>query len=533
MVAAVRSLLAPVVIALLVLPFTFDGHSGPPRAASGPVTVAHFDFEDGMGGPDAQGWRPLTRFAQEEAYFHVEDFSGANHEAFALEGGRSMWCGLTAEDPRTCYWNDPPGYGGLWNQNFVSASLAVQGDVTLDFLVDMDLEPGYDFVYVEYEDTAGAWANLDTYNCGQLQVCGPELKSYTVPAAAHGGSTRFRFHFTSDFIGDSEGPIATVFGKAFLVDSLTVSDNGGLVDFQDFESEAVGDSVTTDGDWHAEPNTDAYNGGLLVEGSGVVQESLVQNNSWFWAFYKDSGRDYTCGGFPGQLVVPESRCIVRSPRIDLTHDVFGNPVEGNVDSVEVSFDVYRDLPEADQKRYTWGINSYSETCLLSRRDAFGSGFGTQKDWYRHTVVFVPTPGTVFIEMELGVDNLNFAAQDCRSHAPLIDNVTVTRYGGTVTAAETPVAAASLVLYQNTPNPFNPSTTIRYEVPSGASRVTLRVYDVGGRLVRTLVDGPVTAGPATAVWDGRTRSGEIAASGVYFYELQAGGARETRRMVLLK
>jgi hypothetical protein len=305
------------------------------------------------------------------------------------------------------------------------------------------------------------------------------------------------------------------------------------VDFQDFESETVGDSVTTDGDWHAEPNTDAYNGGLLVEGSGVVQESLVQNNSWFWAFYKDSNRDYTCGGFPGQLVVPETRSIVRSPFIDLTRDTNGDPIEGEIDSVEVSFDVYRDLPTADQKWYSWRIHSYSETCLLSRREAFGAAQGSQKDWYRHTEVFVPEPGAVFIEVRLGVDNYYFDPQDCRSHAPLIDNVTVKRYGGTVTAADNPPASSKLVLYQNTPNPFNPSTTIRYEVPAGAGHVTLRIYDVGGRLVRTLVDGPASVGPASAVWGGRTRSGGVAASGVYFYELVAGEARETRRMVLLK
>ncbi len=52
----------------------------------------------------------------------------------------------------------------------------------------------------------------------------------------------------------------------------------------------------------------------------------------------------------------------------------------------------------------------------------------------------------------------------------------------------PVIPQAFALYQNVPNPFNPETTIRYDVPAGGGKVTLRVFDVSGRLVRTLVDG---------------------------------------------
>jgi hypothetical protein len=501
-------------------------------ASSALVTVAEFDFDDGLGGPDAQGWRPLHRFQSEQAYFHVEDFSGAGHLAAPLEGSRSMWCGLTAEDPRTCHWSAPPGYGSNWNENLVSNEFAVQGDVTLDYIVDMSLETSYDFVYVEYEDSAGAWTLLDTYDCG-FQVCGPVLKSYTVPATFHDGNLRFRFHFDSDPIGDQENNYLNIFQKAFLIDSLTVTDATGTVDYQDFESEALGDSVTTDGDWLAEPNTDAYNGGALVDGTGVLQESVGTNDTFFWAFYNGSTRDYGCAGHAEQLVVPETRNLVRSPHIDLTHDADGNPIDGDVDSVEVSFDVYRDIYFSQQKWYRWMIRTYSDDCLLDANEASGLAQGDQKDWYRHSVVFSPTAGTTAIEIDLGVQNSNFGGEQCRSHAPLFDNVTVKRFGGVVTAANDPVAPARLVLRQNWPNPFNPTTTITYEVPAGAGRVTLRVYDVSGRLVRMLVDRLQPAGSATATWDGSTNSGAIAPSGVYFYRLSAGDASKTRRMVLLK
>jgi hypothetical protein len=72
-----------------------------------------------------------------------------------------------------------------------------------------------------------------------------------------------------------------------------------------------------------------------------------------------------------------------------------------------------------------------------------------------------------------------------------------------------------------PNPFNPATTIAYSL-AGRSRVIIRVYDVAGRVVTTLVDGEVEAGPHAIVWNGTTDSGERAASGVYFVKMEGAG-----------
>jgi hypothetical protein len=89
------------------------------------------------------------------------------------------------------------------------------------------------------------------------------------------------------------------------------------------------------------------------------------------------------------------------------------------------------------------------------------------------------------------------------------------------------------LAQNFPNPFNPTTAIRYDVPAGGGNVTLKVYDVGGRLVRTLVDGFEAAGRKTVAWHGQNDRGEMVATGVYFYRMTAPGFERTRKMVLLK
>ncbi|HUU27214.1 MAG TPA: DUF1573 domain-containing protein, partial [archaeon] len=90
------------------------------------------------------------------------------------------------------------------------------------------------------------------------------------------------------------------------------------------------------------------------------------------------------------------------------------------------------------------------------------------------------------------------------------------------------------LSQNTPNPFNPSTTINYSVPEGASVIViLKVYDIRGRLIRTLADGSREPGTHTAFWDGTDESGQQASSGIYIYRLRAGDFVQTRKMVLLK
>jgi predicted GH43/DUF377 family glycosyl hydrolase len=95
------------------------------------------------------------------------------------------------------------------------------------------------------------------------------------------------------------------------------------------------------------------------------------------------------------------------------------------------------------------------------------------------------------------------------------------------------AALHWALYPNTPNPFNPKTRIVFELPQPA-RLHLRVFDVRGRLVRELAQGTYTAGVHETSWDGRTRNGTLAASGIYFYRLQVEGRTTLQRsMVLLK
>ena len=97
---------------------------------------------------------------------------------------------------------------------------------------------------------------------------------------------------------------------------------------------------------------------------------------------------------------------------------------------------------------------------------------------------------------------------------------------------TPQLPEAHSLSANYPNPFNPSTAIEYRVAADGL-VHLRIYDLSGQLVRDLVSAHRMRGRHTVSWDSRDNSGARVASGVYYYTLDVGTQRFSRKMVLLK
>lgn len=90
----------------------------------------------------------------------------------------------------------------------------------------------------------------------------------------------------------------------------------------------------------------------------------------------------------------------------------------------------------------------------------------------------------------------------------------------------------LRLAQNHPNPFNPATAIDFSLPA-AGPARLRILDLAGRVVRTLLDGPQAAGAHSVLWNGEDDAGHAVASGRYLYVLEGGGQRSLRTMTLVR
>ncbi|GEM_PF-3634045 len=94
------------------------------------------------------------------------------------------------------------------------------------------------------------------------------------------------------------------------------------------------------------------------------------------------------------------------------------------------------------------------------------------------------------------------------------------------------APSPLILHQNHPNPFNPTTKIHFQLPN-RSHIVLEIFDVSGKHVRVLLDKTVEGGIHSVDWDGRNNDGKRMASGIYFYRLKAGKKTITKKMVLLQ
>jgi hypothetical protein len=131
----------------------------------------------------------------------------------------------------------------------------------------------------------------------------------------------------------------------------------------------------------------------------------------------------------------------------------------------------------------------------------------------------------------GVNNLN-GVRDLILRNALVwfDVITGLDGEGEIVAATLP---ATFELHQNFPNPFNPTTTIRFSVPQTA-RVKIAIFNNLGQEVRRLTDNPYPAGVYEVSWDGRDDSGNPAASGMYFYTMRvADKFSDVKKMLILK
>jgi hypothetical protein len=134
----------------------------------------------------------------------------------------------------------------------------------------------------------------------------------------------------------------------------------------------------------------------------------------------------------------------------------------------------------------------------------------------------------YCKVEIDGSFLHFTA--VKPDATVIDEFTVSIVG--IEPANADMSPGEFVLYPAYPNPFNPATTIRYDLAE-ASQVVLKIYNILGQEVRTLVNEKQTAGKKSVVWDSRDSAGKVVSSGVYIYRIQVGDYVQSRKMVLLR
>lgn len=143
--------------------------------------------------------------------------------------------------------------------------------------------------------------------------------------------------------------------------------------------------------------------------------------------------------------------------------------------------------------------------------------------------------TTFEDADITIGNFYYyrvaAIDSARNLSPYSEEITVAT--GAITPVDNqPNLPEETSLGQNYPNPFNPKTEFDYSI-ADASKVTLTIYDVLGRKVKTLVNGFKSSGFYRAIWDGTDKSLNKAASGIYFAKLTAGSYSQVRKIILQK
>ena len=198
--------------------------------------------------------------------------------------------------------------------------------------------------------------------------------------------------------------------------------------------------------------------------------------------------------------------------LDGSGDLYGQEYHVRFDPEQVSVTGVRLLPAAEGAMMVWNVVDGNELRIA-------------------LAVLEPVAVTDAVEFQLT------AATGLEAGTQVDLNLSFARlnedtYSTTTGAGDTP-GVDTATLFQNHPNPFNPTTTIGYALPAGDTRVKLAVYDLGGRLVRELVNEVQSEGPHSVMWDGQDGSGRRVGSGIYLYRLQAGDRTVMRKMALLK
>jgi hypothetical protein len=256
-------------------------------------------------------------------------------------------------------------------------------------------------------------------------------------------------------------------------------------------------------------------------------------------FVNDAAFD-TVGGANGELWLPArdiDRCTTSDKQVAVIFQLDATALQFFLmpgDTVEVRGNISPLSFEGDPDPSTIMVD-----------DGTGDDAVAGDNIYTATVVF-PDSSNLWVEYKYraggmyecpGVGNRNFKIDDVAYSVgtPQVRPVNTWGYceDDLVSVAD-PVNTGSgrLVLYQNTPNPFRGSTTIRFETSQRAP-VSLSVYNVAGRKVTTLVNGYMEAGPHSVSWDRQDATGARVPSGVYFYELRVGGQKSNKVMVILQ
>jgi M6 family metalloprotease-like protein len=483
----------------------------------------------------------------------------------AISGTYSMRCGLRASEAAGRNWLGGDGYGDMWRERmFREFGYDGTGPVTLTFDYSCSSEPGYDFTYLRI-DVGGTVSTLATYDGNATGSANIDLTPYLTGSGV--STYRLSFEFESDIAtSDRDGYFNSSCGP-FVVDNVGVG-GGGESYFGDFEMYEDGwcyDATDVDEYFLVENRQPVGSDVALYSSGGLVIWHINQNVTRTGVYGNTGGY---VNSQPRGVAVEQADNLFQLENL-VTRGDGGDPFPGN------RFNTTFDNDSQPDSRGGSGRTNNIRVINISANPANGgpmsadmsAGYGAPL-YSNHSPTSAPGNSVVQVSIDGGLMACGATAELRRgatvissqndvwtgnnlidvefdltgAPAGLYDLAVINPGGATVVVSDTfsvdtgPTAVRTWPLQtglaQNYPNPFNPSTTIPFEL-AGASHATLRVYNIRGQLVRTLVDGALEAKQYRIEWDGRNDAGLGVSSGVYFYKLVADGFEDVRKMVVAK
>jgi M6 family metalloprotease-like protein len=490
----------------------------------------------------------------------------------SIAGAYSMRCGLEPAEAIFRGWTGGEGYGNGWVER-VSHDFHYDGSggpVMLQYDYRYDSESGYDYTYAQI-DVGGTVSTLATYDGASSGMASIDISPYlSVPT-----DYTVSFLFTSDG-GWSDEDYNPGAGRtyrstcgSFVFDNVSLN-GGGVAYSSDFEvredgwwvdmtvpsesflvenRQPLGSDVNLHGGgglciWHidddvanslfgntggsASPPGVAPRGVELEQADGLTHLQLNTNRGDGGDHYPGTTTNMTFAGATN----PNS-----------------NSYDGNATQVSVLLTTGNGDPIGVQATGSWFPPTYAssnppggDNNQVVSIAIFGTGLV-----YGADVALIDGPTVLSASGVEWIGHDFVLAQVDINSAPggLYDIVLTNPGGGSFTATDvfnindvgtgaddTPVVPGEFALKQNYPNPFNPITTIPFDVKE-RTHVSLKIYNLRGQEVRTLVDETLDARSYGIEWNGRNDAGSSVASGVYFYKLVAGNFQDVRKLVLMK
>ena len=443
--------------------------------------------------------------------------------------GQAWWCGVTG-----LTYGD--GYANNWVQTLkttAAINLAGSSGNVLTFKQRLQTEEGYDWAWVMIHDgnATSVWDTLGSYSGNLGSGC--VNASLTIPNSwtTRPQPIQLMFLFGSDF--DVSRADSNDLYTGWSLDDVKITASGSVVKFFDDNEGAATNWVASSPDpgtlWHVEnsPST-----------STPASCFFLSTNVWV-----------PFAGFGFGSVPDFCDAMLTTPVIDIT----GAHLATN-SFLRLQFDDWINLPAANAVSWSlWIQGSNDGVTWTPWANAFDAGFfgGTAQCIEGSYVQFDPyytprtgiQPGTPYIKLgfrirdEKPTDDRNSSQLNrlgLRTEGIYFDNIKLSfiyTISGVEAVDPVPVSARAAVnrVY---PNPFNPSTTIEFSVPKPGP-ASVRVFDLQGKRVATLVNEALGAGVYRVRWNGKADDGRDLSSGVYFARVECARSRASARLMLVK